>query len=333
MSAPQNNKAFPCVSILIPAFNAASTLSRALESVLAQSLSSWEVLVINDGSTDATKEIAHDYEKRDARIRLLSMPRNSGQSAARNTGFAEARGKWIALLDADDAFLPERLERLLSHAEKNGLDMVADNQLFFDAPLGIVSHKAMEKGTRPLAWTLSAHLANENIGAPFKWGLLKAVLRKAFLDQHKIGYRQEFNMGEDSLFYAELLVLGARAEILPEALYLYTSARGEISRRSAGTSTSRYSLENHMGTYLFFEKTHGMRLTQEQISALDKCKAAARTSCAAELFKKDIRSFRLFSALRRFLKTPSLFSFLWQSLQRYVKSRYLSLRKPQSFSG
>ncbi|MBK8993570.1 MAG: glycosyltransferase family 2 protein, partial [Gammaproteobacteria bacterium] len=95
------------VSVVIPAYNAAAFIERAVDSVLTQSYRSREVLVVNDGSTDRTGEVLARYG---SAIRVIDQP-NGGLSSARNRGIREARGEFVALLDADDRWLPEKLER------------------------------------------------------------------------------------------------------------------------------------------------------------------------------------------------------------------------------
>ena len=101
----------PRVSIIIPAYNAEKTLSEALESVLAQTFSDWEAIVVDDGSTDGTAALAIDFSSRDSRIRLVSQS-NGGVSAARNRGLEDARGELGLVLDSDDSILPSHLDRL-----------------------------------------------------------------------------------------------------------------------------------------------------------------------------------------------------------------------------
>ena len=99
------------VSVIMPAYNAATTIAEAIESVRAQTAPNWELIVVNDGSTDNTVEIVASLAAQDSRIRIVNRL-NGGESAARNTGIAEARYDWLVFLDADDWILPAYLERV-----------------------------------------------------------------------------------------------------------------------------------------------------------------------------------------------------------------------------
>lgn len=99
------------VSIIIPAYNAAETIADTLESLLAQTHSNWEAIVVDDGSTDATAEITKGFVDRDKRIRMIKQP-NGGEGTARNAGIVQARYDWLLFLDADDWITPLHLERL-----------------------------------------------------------------------------------------------------------------------------------------------------------------------------------------------------------------------------
>ena len=98
----------PAISIVLPAWNAERTIGRAVESIRQQTWEDWELLVIDDGSTDGTREIVTALAQRDARIHLLARP-HAGIVSALNTGMAGAEGQWIARMDADDQAHPERL--------------------------------------------------------------------------------------------------------------------------------------------------------------------------------------------------------------------------------
>ncbi|UZP66475.1 glycosyltransferase [Desulfovibrio mangrovi] len=99
----------PCISVLMPAYNAAGTVADALESILAQSFTDFECLAVDDGSTDDTAVVLEALAARDARVRVLRVP-HGGIVSALNAGLAAARGNYIARMDADDYSLPERLK-------------------------------------------------------------------------------------------------------------------------------------------------------------------------------------------------------------------------------
>ena len=113
------------ISVIIPSYNSGKFLGEAIESVVNQTYKNIEIIVINDGSTDNTEEIAKKWQKRDERVRYLKHKENKGPSAARNTGIKNSRGEYIAFLDDDDEWLPEKLERVIEippktiHALKN----------------------------------------------------------------------------------------------------------------------------------------------------------------------------------------------------------------------
>jgi|WetSurMetagenome_2_1015567.scaffolds.fasta_scaffold105172_2 glycosyltransferase involved in cell wall biosynthesis len=107
----------PRISVLTPCYNAAEFLRESIESVLKQTFQDFEFIIINDGSTDNTPEILHEYARVDNRIKILNQP-NGGIVIALNHGLSEARGEWIARLDADDVAMNERFEKQLSFVEK-----------------------------------------------------------------------------------------------------------------------------------------------------------------------------------------------------------------------
>jgi glycosyltransferase involved in cell wall biosynthesis len=107
------------VSVIIPAFNAAEHIRQTLNSVVAQTYQKIEVIVVDDGSSDATTAIVEEFVKRDARFRLIQQS-NAGVGAARNAAIRKARGKYIAPLDADDLWFPKKLEKQVDCMEQSG---------------------------------------------------------------------------------------------------------------------------------------------------------------------------------------------------------------------
>src|SRR5262249_15019068 len=131
------DRSVPEVSVVVPAYNAERTLRETLDSVLGQTLQDFEVLVVDDGSSDATAAVARDAG--DPRVRVLSVP-NGGVARARNLGIQEANGDLIAFLDADDLWRPRKLERQVEALEarpRAGMSFTAALRIDADGdPLG-----------------------------------------------------------------------------------------------------------------------------------------------------------------------------------------------------
>lgn len=107
------------VSIIMPSYNTAGYISETIESVLAQTYANWELIIVDDCSTDNTDEVVKPFLT-DKRIKYLKNEKNSGAAVSRNYALREAKGKWIAFLDSDDLWLPEKLEKQIAFMEKNG---------------------------------------------------------------------------------------------------------------------------------------------------------------------------------------------------------------------
>lgn len=105
------------ISVIIPTFNRADTILRSVNSVLDQTYKDMELLIIDDGSTDNTKELIEQIE--DSRIRYIYLGTNSGASNARNVGARHARGEWIAFQDSDDAWKPDKLSKQIAYASEH----------------------------------------------------------------------------------------------------------------------------------------------------------------------------------------------------------------------
>ena len=104
----------PTVSVIIPTYNRAHLIGRAIQSVLNQTYQDFEIIIIDDGSTDNTEDIVKEFQKKDKRIKYIRHEKNRGGSAARNTGIKAAKGEYIAFLDSDDEWLPIKLGRQIS---------------------------------------------------------------------------------------------------------------------------------------------------------------------------------------------------------------------------
>ncbi|WP_299238949.1 glycosyltransferase family 2 protein [Sulfurihydrogenibium sp.] len=112
------------VSVIMPNYNRAKYISEAIESVISQTYPIWELMIIDDCSTDNSVNIIEEYVAKDERIKLIRLPKNSGPAIARNTGIEVASGRYIAFLDSDDVWLPYKLEKQVKFMRENNLSLV-----------------------------------------------------------------------------------------------------------------------------------------------------------------------------------------------------------------
>jgi glycosyltransferase involved in cell wall biosynthesis len=123
----------PRIAVIMPAYNRAGLIGRAIDSVLAQDFDDFELIVVDDGSADDTVDVVRRYD--DPRIRLVELGRNQGSNAARNAGIRSASAPLIAFLDSDDAYLPHKLSTVVAQFDReHGLDVLVDSFLKLNPP-------------------------------------------------------------------------------------------------------------------------------------------------------------------------------------------------------
>lgn len=120
----ENTAGLPCVTVVMPAYNAERYIETAIRSVMEQTFTNWELIVIDDGSKDATMTIVEQLAQEDDRITSLRNEANMGVAKTRNRGMTRARGQYVALLDSDDVWRPEKLEKQVALAKETGADVV-----------------------------------------------------------------------------------------------------------------------------------------------------------------------------------------------------------------
>ena len=121
----------PLVSIVVPVFNAAEFIDDTIHSVLGQTFDDWELILVDDASSDNTLEVLEQFSS--DKIRVVKLAKNGGAAKARNKGVALARGRYICFLDADDLWQPDKLERQLAFAKKTGAAFIFGSYVFADA--------------------------------------------------------------------------------------------------------------------------------------------------------------------------------------------------------
>lgn len=120
------------VSVIMPVYNGEKFISQSIESVISQTFSNWELIIIDDCSIDNTPSLLENLSRRENKIRVISLKERVGPSKARNIGIKEARGKYIAFLDSDDLWLPEKLQKQIDFMEKNDLAFTYSSYYLID---------------------------------------------------------------------------------------------------------------------------------------------------------------------------------------------------------
>jgi succinoglycan biosynthesis protein ExoO len=289
----------PTVTIAVACYNAAPFLQRAVRSALAQTLSAFEVLIVNDASTDQTLEVANELSLEDPRIRIISLSNNLGPSGARNAALAAARGQWFAILDADDAYLPSRLQHLHKIALKDpDLDIVVDNFLFYDAIEGQALFPALSviEGFRKFNLYDFVEHAHPYT-ADTDWGLLKPLFRRSFLIANQLRYPEFSRHGEDFLLMFEALKSYGRALLVWTPGYLYSTRSSGLSR----TTINYAAMIDHTAALM----TDARTLSDPRLMTLLNTRIRALKRWSIEYHLRTMRENRDYLGLARLLACDS----------------------------
>lgn len=213
----------PRVSIIIPCYNQAHYMPMTLDSVMTQTYLDWECILVNDGATDNTEEIALDYCRKDSRF-VYYRQENKGLSAARNVGIQIARGEFLQFLDSDDLLSPDKLEKQVSLMDKDGLDVCTCHHDMFDDD--DFEHRYTYALSEAKQCFTIKDLGNTFIITPHD-----SLCRRKFLIENNITFSTQLHSLEDWLFYATLIVKGAKFEEINEVLAHYRIHQDSMSKQ------------------------------------------------------------------------------------------------------
>lgn len=253
-------------SVLVPVHDAAAFLDGAIGSALAQTCADLEVIAVDDGSIDGSHAALLGWAARDHRVIVLRHATCRGVAAARNAAIERATGRWLVPLDADDAMLPDRVDRLVALAEAAGADLLADGLRARDfvtgTDLGEVFPTAEMTLAEPVTLAEMIRRDRPNEAGFAKFGYLKPLIRRDFLQRSGIRYHEGLRVGEDLLFYFDCVAAGARFHLTPGAGYVYSVRAGSASAVGAPS----LSLANH--AMLQVAQGTGARTSNQELVAL-----------------------------------------------------------------
>lgn len=209
----------PRVSVLIPTYNCAQYIGEAIESVLAQTFQDFEIIVMDDGSTDDTAQIVARYP----RVRYIQKE-HSGISDSRNAAIAAAAGEIVAFLDADDLFAPDKLQKQVEYLDAN-----PDCHLIFTKAENFYQDAQAERGE-----------AQQGLyNASLERCIITSAIRRSVFREHG-GFRTDYPHGEDTQFMYRLSISGLSIDqCLPEVLYKRRVHHSNISLTHEGPGANR----------------------------------------------------------------------------------------------
>lgn len=223
----------PVLSIIVPVYNVEDYLDACLDSLQAQTFSDIEMVCVNDGSPDGSREILAKRQKEDARIVVVDKP-NGGLSSARNAGINAARGTYIGFLDADDRFTPNACQRIAETFQQTNADVVTFGGYCSPAEaatpwitLKLSPRDVVYNGFQPA-------LMFEEQSTPY----IRTACRKAFLDEYGIRFEETLPFGEDQVFFFDIYPNSRKTALISDKLYEY-----RIEREGSLTSKTNDDLE------------------------------------------------------------------------------------------
>lgn len=281
----------PAVSVVMAVYNCEKYLDQNITSVLNQSFSDFEFIIVNDASTDRSQEIIDKYAKQDKRIRVYKNKNNSGSAIARNEGLKHIRGKYTLVIDADDALEPQALKKSYMRAEKDNLDVfIFLPKGFNDKSQRFEYTPALDRSyfkNRNLRIFSSRQIINDffQVTLLFAWN---KFIRTDLIKKHHLHFLT-LKFYDDSYFTTMVLLKAERISYTEDELYIYRFNR-------KGSQSSKYSDSEKMRGKLNYAKKmrdefKKMNLPNGAYYSLIKWMSASNHPYAESKLKKEARDF------------------------------------------
>lgn len=229
---------FGLISIIMAAYNAEHTIEQAVASVLNQTYTNFELLIIDDCSKDNTLSIAENFEQKDSRVKIIKNEKNSGVSYTRRHGLEQANGEWIAVLDSDDAWTADKLEKQIRLQKETGGELLYTGSAF------------MDHDGNPIEWHLHApreirykQLLKQNLISNSS-----SLVRKELYSEY---YVSDDRMHEDFAVWLGILKSGKCAYGVDEPLLIYRLSKKSKSGNKLKAAKMNWNTYRYMGLDVF----------------------------------------------------------------------------------
>ncbi|MFW9258639.1 glycosyltransferase family 2 protein [Nostoc sp. CALU 546] len=310
----------PKVSVIIPAYNTEAYIAKSIESALEQTLTDIEVIIVDDASSDKTVEVAKSFK--DQRLKVIVNQQNLGAAAARNRALRAAQGEWIAVLDSDDWYAPERLEKLVSRANEINADMIADDVYLIKdgetSPWSTLIEESGESIDKVLQIDIVYFVETDVYGQPgLHLGLSKPLFKREFLVKHGIEYDEDIRMGQDFWLDMKCLIKGARFFIEPKPYYFYRSRPGSLVYQSQLPRLNQYCKATNS-----FMQQEIVKKNPALMHALSYNLAVYKKNVAYLQVVEPIKQGKLITALTEIRNNPGFIYDFISRLNKIIERRF-----------
>ncbi len=208
----------PTISIIIPTYNRANLINETLDSIVAQTYTNWECIVVDDDSSDDTDIVLKTYCKKDKRIKYYPRPNHlpKGANSCRNYGFSKCKGKYIQWFDSDDLMLPKHLEIKIQTIQKYNVHFVICETKYFNIENHTSKYNFKEENINFLSYATS-HIS---------WYTPAALLKRSIAE--KINFNVELKAGQEYNYFCKVLLITNNLKIIPSVLVLLRSTPNSI---------------------------------------------------------------------------------------------------------
>ncbi len=321
----------PAVSVVVPVYNVEKYLRECLDSIVSQTLQNIEIICINDGSTDNSLEILHEYAQKDSRIRVISK-KNTGYGNTMNIGLQNCKGKYIGIVESDDFIVPEMFETLYRMAIDNDLD-VAKACYYIYTEIG--RSKKVKFNNIPKNMLFNPIVETSIFSmVPSIW---TGLYRKDFLEENQLKFLETPGASyQDTSFSVKVLLTARRFMLSDKALLYYRCDNANSSVKSKDKiycicdeyaeverCCDMWGVDGRVRSIVARKKFYGYRWNFDRISISKRYEFLKKWM---EEVKKDREYLPNFWEVNLILRSPSMYHLMW-IIRGYLYELYCSLRK------
>lgn len=299
------------VSIIVPVYNSANYLERAIDSLLRQTITDIEIILVNDGSTDGSADICNRYAMLDKRIKVIHQ-QNSGASIARNNGIKCAEGEYISFIDSDDYVDDNYIKSMYDAIIETQSDLIVTGrtQIKIDGR----SEMLVPPTKQMYGYEIREFFINKEYDY-LRGGPCCKIYKKSIIQNYRIKFPEGIHYLEDAIFVLEYILHSSKISTLSKSNYYYELHKGSLVFSVHGFENETLGYKTFRDTYLCFKEKFGFSgeesfwfydslnfLMHRQINALSKTGITNRLKNINLINWKDYRTFNRQSGIKSGLK-------------------------------